>query len=339
VLAALLCAALAPAAPLAAQPLFRSDSVLEVTLTTNLRDLLRERDSTKLRWHGAEFAWQDGDSTARIAVEVRARGHFRRQRGNCDFPPLSLKLARDSARGTILQGNPRLKLTTACRPGSDDYQQFILAEYGVYRAYRVLHETAPRVRLARVTYRDSADRTKPVTSAAFFVEIDEEVARETSVTLRENMKGARFRDVHAPTLHSLSLFEFMVGNTDWSLGALHNIYLLQDTVGLVYPVAYDWDWSGLVNTRYARPDFRLPIKAVTERHYMGPCLTLEEWAPTLTRFREARPAIEAAWTGVPGLSESRRTQIVRYLADFWDVIATPNRMRSTVLRTCRPEGN
>lgn len=325
--------------PLPAQPLFRSDTLLTLTLTTNLRDLLRERDSTKLRWHDAELTYAEGDSVRRVPVEVRARGHFRRQRANCEFPPLTIRLSRGEARGTLLQGNPRVKLTTPCRPGNDDFEQYILAEYGVYRAYRTLHATAPRTRLARITYRDSAERRSPVTTVAFFIEIDEEVARETSVTLRDQMKGARFRDVDSTTLHSLSLFEFMVGNTDWSLGALHNIYLLQDSTGIVYPVAYDWDWSGIVNTSYARPDYRLPITRVTERHYMGPCLTLAQWAPTLARFREQRPAIEAAWTSIPGIAPRRLQQVQRYLADFWTTIDDPGRLRATVLRTCRPEGN
>ncbi|MCU0617465.1 MAG: hypothetical protein MUD17_10350 [Gemmatimonadaceae bacterium] len=339
-LLALCASALMPGTrPLSAQPLFRSDTVLSLTLTTNLRDLLRERDSTKLRWHNAELAYAEGDSVRRIAVEVRARGHFRRQRGNCDFPPISIKLSRDSARGTLLQGNPRLKLTTSCRPNNDEFTQYILAEYGVYRAYRTLHSNAPRTRLANVTYRDSANRQQPVTSVAFFIEMDEEVARETSVKLRDQLKGARFADVDSTSLHSISLFEYMVGNTDWSLGGLHNIYLLQDTMGIIYPVAYDWDWSGIVNTSYSRPDYRLPIKRVTERHYMGPCLTLAQWAPTLNKFREQRAAIEASWTSIPGIAPRRVQQVQRYLSEFWETIDDPGRMRSTVLRTCRPEGN
>ncbi len=326
-------------ASLAAQPLFRSDSVLEVTITTNLRDLMRERDSTALRWHPAEFRYADGDSTVAVGVELRARGHYRRQRGNCSFPPIMVKLPKDSARGTVLQGNPRIKLTTPCRPNSDDYQQYILLEYGVYRSYQVLHKAAPRTRLARITYRDSTEREKPVTVTAFFTELDEEVAKETSETLRDGMKGARFRDVDTPTLQSLSLFEFMVGNTDWSLGALHNIYLLQDSVGIVTPVAYDWDWSGLVNTRYSVPDYRLPIKRVTERHFMGPCHTLPEWAPTLTRYREQKPALDAVWTAIPGLSPGKQAQAAKYLEGFWQIIDSERDFKNTVLRTCRPDGN
>jgi hypothetical protein len=325
--------------PLQAQPLFKSDSLLDITITANMRDLLRERDSTKLRWFGAEFTYADGTGTSTVPVELRARGHFRRQRGNCDFPPIMVKLPKDDAKGTLLQGNPRVKLATPCRPNNAEYQQHILVEYGAYKAYQVLHTAAPRTRLARITYRDSSERTKPVTVLAFFIELDEEVAKEVSVTLRDNMKGARFRDVDSETLQSLSLFEFMVGNPDWSLGALHNIYLLQDSVGVVTPVAYDWDWSGLVNTRYSFPDASLPIKSVTQRHYMGPCHTLQEWAPMLARYRERKPALDAVWGTIPELSPARRTQAERYLDGFWKIIDSERDFRGTVMRTCRPEGN
>ncbi len=332
----LLCAA---ALPIEAQPLFRSDDVLEVTITANMRDLLRERDSTKLRWFGAEFRYRDGDSVRTVPVELRARGHYRRQRANCDFPPIMVKLPKAEAQGTVLQGNPRVKLSTPCRPGNAEYQQYILVEYGAYRSYQILHEAAPRTRLARITWQDSSARTKPVTVLAFFIELDEEVAKEVSVTLRENMKGARFRDVEQRTLQSLSLFEFMVGNPDWSLGALHNIYLLQDSVGIVTPVAYDWDWSGLVNTRYSFPDASLPIRSVTERHYMGPCHTLPEWAPMLTHFREQKPRLDAVWDAIPELTPKRREQAVEYLAGFWRIIDSPREFGNTVMRTCRKEGN
>ncbi len=321
-----------------AQPLFRSDSVLSVTITTNLRDLVRERDSTQLRWFGATFTYAVADSTVTVPVELRARGHFRRQRENCDFPPLFVRVKNADARGTQLQGNPRVKVVTPCRPGSADYQQYVLLEYGVYRAYGLLHPVHPRTRLAQITYRDSANRTKPVTVHAFFSELDEEVAKEHNVTLRENMRGARWRDVDPGTLQSIALFELMVGNSDWSLGGLHNLYLLQDTMGVIRPVAYDWDWVGAVNARYARPDYRLPIKSVTDRYYMGPCYTPEEWAPTFERFRARQPALDSLWDVIPELVPARRDQVKRYISDFWKLLDNP-RDFARLTRSCRPEGN
>lgn len=327
-----------PSANASAQPLFRSADALQVTITTNMRDLIRERDSLELEWFGGTFSYVDGDSSVTVPVELRARGHFRRQRSNCDFPPLFVRGKNADLEGTQLQGNPRLKLVTPCRPGIDEYRQYILMEYGVYQAYAMLHEIHPRTRLAEITYRDSADRVKPLTVQAFFMETDEEVGKEHDMVLRDETKGARFRDMNEPTLQSLSLFEVMMGGNDWSLGGLHNIYLLQDTTGVYFPIAYDWDFSGIINARYATPSPLLPIKRVTERHYMGPCYTPEQWAPTLDRFRAKRSEIDGLWASIPGLQPRKKEQATKYLESFWKIIDEP-RDFARLTRTCRPQGN
>lgn len=327
-----------PNARVDAQPLFKKSDVLKVTITANMRDLIRERDSTELEWFGGEFTYADGDSAVTVPVELRARGHYRRQRSNCDFPPLFVRGKNADIEGTELQGNPRLKLVTPCRPGIDEYRQYILMEYGVYQAYAMLHDIHPRTRLAEITYRDSADRVKPLTVQAFFMETDEEVSKEHDMSLRDETKGARFRDMNAPVLQSLSLFEVMMGGNDWSLGALHNIYLLQDTTGIYFPVAYDWDFSGIINARYATPSPVLPIKRVTERHYMGPCYTPEQWAPALDQLRARRAQLDGLWASIPGLEPRKQEQATKYLASFWKIIDEPKDF-AKLTRTCRPQGN
>ena len=176
-MAGLLFLVVAPA--LEAQALFRDDAPLALTLTTNLRDLLRERDSTELRWFGAAMTYTDDKGVARnVPVELRARGHFRRQARNCFFPPLFLRANRESRDSTLLQGYPRVKITTPCRPEREEYQQYIYLEYLVYRSYAALDSVHHRSRLANITYRDSTDRVKPVTVTAFILEIEDEVADE-----------------------------------------------------------------------------------------------------------------------------------------------------------------
>ncbi len=327
-----------PATIAQAQPLFKTDGVLSVTITGNMRDLLRQRDSTRLEWHGAAFAYSEGDSSVTLPVELRARGHYRRQRTNCEFPPLFVRGEKERISGTELQGNPRLKLVTPCRPGAEEYQQYILLEYGIYRAYEVVSNIRPRTRLATVTYIDSADNTKPLTVPAFFMETDKEVADEEKMMLRDGMTGARFADVHQETLQSLALFEVMVGGNDWSLGAQHNVFLLQDSIGVFYPVAYDWDFAGLINARYAVPSEVLPIKRVTERHYMGPCYTPEQWAPMLDRFRAKRAEIDGVWANIPGLSPKKQEQALKYLDEFWKIIDNPKDF-SRMVKSCRKAGN
>lgn len=323
-----------------AQALFKSDAPVTLTLTTNLRDLLRERDSTELKWFGAEMAYtDDAGSVRRVPVELRARGHFRRQARNCSFPPLYIRAGKEIREGTILQGNPRLKITTPCRPNSDDYQQYILLEYLTYRTYAAIDSVNHRTRLAHITYQDSTGREKPITVTAFFLEIEEEVADEHKLKLVET-KGALFADVVTPILDKLSLFEYWVGNTDWSLSQLHNITLFQNAELQYVPVAYDFDWTGAVNARYAFPQPNLGIRTVRQRLHRGPCRTAAQWAPTIAHYLERKPALDSIWTTpLDGLDPKKQAETKQWLDELWPILSDAPRFKRAVIDICQPRGN
>jgi hypothetical protein len=199
------------------QRLFRSTDPVEVTFTTNLKAIVRERDSTKLNPYGAQMTYKDsGGKEVNLPVTLRARGHFRRQARNCHFPPIRWDAKREAVQGTLFQGLTTMKLTTSCRPGQEDYEQYILGEYAAYRAYALISPVHFRTRLARVTYKDSAKATADVTSWAFFIEDDGEMARQNKMKKVET-KGALFEDVQEKQLMRTTLFEYMVGNTDVSI--------------------------------------------------------------------------------------------------------------------------
>lgn len=332
---------LAAAAPaLEAQALFRDEQPLVVSLTTNLRDLMRERDSTELRWFPTELSYTDANGTARkIAVELRARGHFRRQARNCGFPPLYIRASRSARDSTILQGNPRLKIVTPCRPGVADYQQYIYLEYLMYRTYAVLNEPHHRTRLVQVTYKDSTDRVKPIAVTAFFLEIEEEVADEAKLEFTETT-GALFSDIVAEPLDRISLWEFYIGNTDWSVSALHNIELFRNPAGDYVPVAYDFDWSGAVNARYSFPNPTLGIRTVRDRLHRGPCRTAAEWAPTIAHYQSRRAAIDSVWaTPIEGLDVKKRDDAKAFLDSFWPILTDQRRFQRMIIETCQRLGN
>ncbi len=334
----LLAVALPSSAP--AQVLFRADAPLTLTLTTNLRDLLRERDSTALRWFGAEMAYADSTGAERrLPVELRARGHYRRQARNCTFPPLFLRADRTTREGTILQGNPRLKIVTPCRPNIDEYQQYIYLEYLVYRTHAAIQPVHHRTRLINVTYRDSTDRVKPITVTGFFLEIGEEVADQHGLEYSEE-PGAVWDDVDTPTLDRLALWEFWIGNTDWSLSALHNVELYRNKAGDFIPVAYDFDWTGAVNTRYAFPQPTLGIRTVRERLHRGPCRTAAQWAPTIAHFQAKRAAVDSIWAlPIEGLDDRRRKDSKNFLDQLWPILEDPRRFNRMVVTTCQKQGN
>jgi len=325
---------------LEAQPLFKTDVPLTVTITTNLRDLLRERDSTELQWHGAAFAYTDSDGSAKtIATELRARGHFRRQARNCAFPPLFLRAERDARESSVLQGNPRLKIVTPCRPTSPEYQQYIYLEYLMYRTYAIVNEVHHRTRLAKITYQDSLNRVKPIEVFAFFLETEAEVADNNDLEAVDQA-GAVFDDVVAEPLRRVSLWNYWIGNTDWSVAALHNIELFRNAGGDYVTVAYDYDWSGAVNARYSFPNPMLGIRNVRERLHRGPCLSAADWAPTIAHWQSKRAAIDALWAApFPGLEDRRRLDTKAYLDELWPVLADPAKFERDVLKKCQNVGN
>ena len=327
------------ATPTFAQRLFRTTTPVEITITTNLKALLKDRDSTKFQPHEAAFTYKDDNGqTVTIPVTLRTRGHFRRQARNCDFPPILVEFKKNAANKTLLQGNTRLKLTTNCKPKNNDYEQYVLAEYAVYRVYERLSPLHFRTRLARVVYNDSAAAMPSVTSWAFLTEDEKEVAKQVSL-LPEKTKGAYFDDLETTQLATTALFEYMVGNTDWSIAGLHNIALLRDSTGNINPVAYDFDWTGVVNPRYAFPDARLGIKTVTERLYRGPCLTPAQWQPTFNRFLSARSAIDSIYKSIPSLDAKLVKTAIEYYDEFFKTISEPRAAKHAVVDVCLPKGN
>jgi hypothetical protein len=333
-------AAVAIAAPRAsAQRLFRTDSALTATITTNLGPLLKQRDSLELVKHPALFSYAGDDGKpVDIAVKLRARGHFRRQARNCDFPPLWLDVKSSDAKRTVLAGLNKLKITTTCRPKSADYEQYILQEYAVYRAYAALTDASFRTRLLRITYRDSAGKVAPVTTWAFFIEDVDDVAIHLHRT-QVARTGARFDDLEPAPLSLLSMFEYFIGNTDWSIAALHNVALLQDSSARVTPIAFDFDWTGAVNARYAFPDKSLPIHSVTDRLYRGNCPAPDDFKGVLDRFRAKRSAIDSIFTQLPQLSPERVKQMRRFYDDFWKRTDDPRALQKEIATDCQQAGN
>jgi len=321
-----------------AQSLFKRTEPLDVTITTRLGTLLGDRDSTKRVTHPAELTYADSSGALRkVAITLRTRGHFRRQLRNCDFPPLKVEMTKDAAAKTVFEGNRTLKLASSCRPSNSAYEQYILQEAALFRMYQLITPWSYRVRLARVTYRDSAGKATPVTSWAFFIEDDGDLAQRRHAAPFDT-RGAYFDDLEPDQWGNLQLFEYMIGNTDWSVANLHNITLLKDTSGVIHPVPYDFDWSGAVNARYAFPDKSLPVRSVRDRLWRGDCRGAEQLAPLFERFALKRPVLDSAYATLDAMTPAVKDGMRKYFADFWTLIANPRNAASEFRRTCAERG-
>jgi len=327
----------APSAPAAAAipgsgappaPLYRADGVLSLTLRTDLRHLLRDRDSTRAPWRDATLtlAGEGGAPAVTVPLRVRTRGIYRL--AHCDIPPIRLRFQEKDVRGTPFDSLGRPKLTSVCR-NSDEYEQYILQEYAIYRVYRLLTPLSLSVRLLRVTYEDSAGGTRPFTRYAFVTEDPPRFAARMGGTLVSDT-GVGFRRIQRANIMLVSLFQYFIGNTDWALPRLHNIALLR--TDSLYAIPFDFDWSGVVEAPYAFPNPLLHVRTVRERQYRGICATAEE---VFARFEALKDSIAAVYRGVPGIAPRGAERTIRYYDEFYEAIADRQRFISRALeRDC-----
>ena len=316
-------------------PLFERDEPLRLALTADFRDVFKSRDTLRPRPRPARLTYwpADGGAPVTIPVTLSTRGHFRLRSSTCSFAPLRVSFDSGGTKGTPFARQRALKLTTHCQSGSREFEQNVLREYLAYRVFNRITDRSFRVRLARVSYVEQRDTSKVVTAPAFFVESDRDLARRLGARVIE-ARGGRFEDFEPAQTDLLSVFQYMIGNTDFSIWALHNIRVLATPAGYL-PVPYDFDWSGVVGARYAVPDPRLGISTVRERLYRGPCRSASQLAPAFARFLAQRDSIAALYRALPDLDPRYVQETDRYYAEFYDAISQPGRWKEVAGGACR----
>src|SRR5258708_25171259 len=239
---------------------------------------------------------------------------------SCDYVPLRVEFTKQDVARTVFKHQTSLKLVVQCVRGSD-YEQYLLREYLAYRMFNVLTHRSFRARLARVTYVDKATGQTSGTRHAMFIEDDGDVAKRMegrTVALPRLL----FKDLDSDTLMPMMIFEFMIGNTDFSIYALHNVRLVQRPDKSLHPIPYDFDFSGLVHPPYALPARALMLTTVRDRLYRGPCRRQELLDPYLANFVAKRDLVTALPDAIPGMDKPSREDARSYLDEFYSAIKT-----------------
>jgi len=89
----------------------------------------------------------------------------------------------------------------------------------------------------------------------------------------------------------MTMFQYLIGNTDWSVPKLHNIKLLyHDSLASVKLVPYDFDFCCFVNPPYTKLPEIIAIKDARERYYRDNCRELFELQITINHFLNKKRA-------------------------------------------------
>ena len=323
-------------------PLFTSHELLVLTLTADFHTIRREDRSdedSEERPAVMEWAKPDG-STETQDIQIQTRGNFRLSTRNCDFPPLRLNVVKGEVEGTLFQGQDKIKVVGACKLGQDYWEQYVLAEYLLYRMYNVLSPLSFRARLARVTYVDQSGEDDTFTRYAFLLEDDSDMAARNG-GIKQDWQGGQLNPAGIERGQAIlvEFFQYMIGNTDWSGAEMHNMELVLRSDGRRSTVPFDFDFSGIIETRYAVPDHTLSIRSVRQRLFRGFCPDQmnrqpEEYQAVIDLLQEKKEEIYDLWRGLEGLESDRLSDTLEYLDDFYEILDDPRKVQREMLDKC-----
>lgn len=332
----------AVAQPPAKQPkpekLFASNETLDVTLRASWRQVTRKQGGQTRFPATLDYRTDEGNAQS-LALTVERRGLTRLK--VCDFPPLKLRFDKQVVKGTSFRGNKSLKLVTHCE---DDgrWQQYYVLEMLSYRIYNLMTERSFRVRPLSVTYVDSERQSTDGPYFAFLIEDDSDVASRNKL---ETLEATRPRVSQFDPLENsrFSLFQFMIGNTDWSVlsgpsgnDCCHNTKLIGPRDGSgIFAVPYDFDSAGLVDARYAAPSASLPIKDVRERIYRGFCANNSSLPAARTELLQKESQILGLFRGESRLTPKSLESALGYLEEFFAILRDDRQFASRITEKCR----
>jgi hypothetical protein len=289
------------------------DSILHLRLTTDLGGLIRNRTKETYQKASISYTNRDGDTISRN-LEVKARGNIRKE--ICSYPPIKMKWKRKTLDSLGYSRHNEMKVVWQCREGKH-YEQVLLREFMAYRLYNLISPYSFRVQLAKMEVHDALHPQRHYSKYAFLIEDESQFEERTQGKFRDTLLKSQ-RELLREDLLRLYVFQYMIGNTDWSLGNLHNVHILHfPNLDKSVVVPYDFDYAGMVGANYAVPHESLPIKDIRERYYKGGECSEQEIQRLTQFFLEKKQPALSYCEQFPYLDGLIKKDLVAYIESFF----------------------
>ena len=248
--------------PIKSDLLYKDQTPLSIKLNYSNKEVNAKTDDSAYIKTNMEFLHEEKWSS--IELRIRARGNFRRS--ECYFPPIKMKIKKDQYKETLFDGNKSMKLVLPCKlePENNDN---ILQEFIAYKIYEQISPYHFKTRRVDIDFNEiRGKKIKNFKLKGFLIEDDKRVAKRHEGKVFE-------RYIHPMTMQHLTsvqnaFFQYLLGNTDFSVAYQHNGKLLYVDKKII-PLPYDFDMTGWVNPSYATVNSTLGISSVQDRVYRG----------------------------------------------------------------------
>lgn len=283
----------------------------KLTLEMDYTTLLENRKTSQY------FPAMLTDATGKTyQVEVKPRGKYRRK--VCEVPPLKMKFSKKMLRGEGLDTLNEVKIVMPC---SDNAQgdDLIIREYMAYRMFEHLTGASVRARLVRITLKDTHVESKKNMFCLLVEDEEETVARLNGALVEQYGISSDSLILNQAAL--VSMFQYMIGNTDWDVSMMRNVRLIRSSeTGKVLVVPYDFDFSGLVAAPYSSPSAETGLRTVRDRFLMSNGIPVES-------LKRATQVLRAGHKDLIGLCRTNRylsresaSEMIAYLELFFQQI-------------------
>ena len=303
------------------------NSAAQVDIVVDFKNIIRHKNDEIYQKATMTISLEGQEEPVALEVKLKSRGNMRKE--ICYFPPLKLNLRKSELRALGLNADlDKYKLVLQCF-GTDISEVYLEKEYLAYKIYETLTPYSFRVKPIQVNMYVEGEDEPTHTLIGLIIESEDELAQRENGRIIDRSR-ASFNLMDREARLTMAMYQYLIGNTDWYAGNLHNLQLLKvPEADRVIPLAYDFDYSGFVGTNYAVPHESIPIKSVRERYYMGVECTQEEYDAVAANFLEQREAITNLVNGFGLLEPKWRKSIIKYIDQFYKVFENPKRAMRT----------
>jgi hypothetical protein len=308
--------------------IFDMESPVRISIKFDMDHIINDREIEELP---ALIHITTEDGSAEIEASVEVRGNFRRKKENCDFPPIRMRLKKGKLERSIFGRNRNIKLVTHCKENSDQFLQYMGKEYTTYKIHNLISPYSFRVKMVEITYIDEKNRLEPLTNQAFLIEDVDELAKRHQM---KEFEGKLTADsIDHDNLLTTSVFQFMIGNTDWIIQFSKNLKFLRDEHKTIL-VPYDFDYTALVGTEYTLPGGQTTLMP-PQRKFKGPCYESDELMAEFVRFNNKKDEIFEVISESPYLKSRTKSEMKNYINEFYRIIKSKAKVRGYFQINCK----
>ena len=314
------------------ESLFESDSVLHISLIGNIRELMNDRNDAP-KSYPFVFSYKTETGNDSLNITAKTRGHFRRTMGGCTYPPVLLQFTKsNSLSSSAFKEQENLKLVMPCV--GDDY---VIKEWLVYKIYNLVTPKSFRARLVSVELYDTKKKKSTAPFYGILLEEERQMAKRNKDVLVKRQLQPEQTD---PTAFlNMAVFEYLVGNTDWSVQYQNIKLVAPDSLATPTTVPYDFDHAGLVSPPYAKPAEELQMNSVRERRYRGYCVpNMAKFDPVVALYNKLKPDIYKLYTDCPLLDPKYVKSTLKYFDEFYETINDPAKLKKEFSYPCDKNG-